>query len=348
MTMTDKIETRTVHLVDDRRMGGVSRFLERLLELRPDDEIVHVPRKTLRARKYQATTIVSHLAVSWRSLPMLIALRACNPSARLVHVEHSYSGGFQQHRVPKTARFHTLLRTVYALFDQVAAVSDGQAGWMRTIDVVPAPKLLVAPPIVDLDPFLSLAAPTFEGPVRYGFVGRIDEQKGLDVALKAWAMIAPKNATLDIYGDGPTREALQASVAGISSVRFHGSTNDPAQAYESFDIAIMPSRWEPYGLSCLEARAAGRAVIVADVDGLPEQVARGGGLVVDASLPTWLQIFSRDVDKLSIFSTADGARRSALQDQARAVEAWQELLKLDDLDGTIETDEAVADTAVAT
>ncbi len=329
--MIDMNDSRTVHLVDDRRMGGVSRFLERLLELRPEDEIVYVPRKTLRARKYRATTIVSHLAISWRSLPMLIALRACNPSARLVHVEHSYSGGFQQHCVAKTPRFHTLLRTVYALFDQVAAVSDGQADWMRTIDVVQSPKLLVAPPIVDLDPFLSVPASAAEGPIRYGFVGRLDQQKGLDIALKAWAMISPVNATLDIYGDGPARDALQASVAGMSSVRFHGATSDPARAYESFDIAIMPSRWEPYGLSCLEARAAGRAVIVADVDGLPEQVSRGGGLVVDSSLPAWLQMFSRDVEKLSIFSTAAGARRSAIQDQARAVEAWQRLLDVDDL-----------------
>lgn len=324
--MNADTELKTVHLLDDRRLGGVMRFLDCLMELRPNDEVIPVKRKSLRAKSYPAGTIVSHLAISWRSLPMLIALRACNPSARLIHVEHSYCSGFQQHRVPKIARFHTLLRTVYALFDQVVAVSKGQAEWMRAIGVVAEAKLQIVPPLVDVAPFLAVPDPVPATRLRYGFVGRLDEQKGLDTALEAWALLAPKGATLEIFGDGPKREALEAQVRDLPSVRFHGRVDDPATAYESIDVAILPSRWEPYGLSCLEARAAGRPVIVSDVDGLPEQVPNGGGFVVDRGMANWLKVFSSQPSALDIAEDPATLRQSAKDDAARAERGWAKLL----------------------
>jgi len=318
---------KVIHLVDDRRMGGVTRFLDCLSSIRASDQVVHVPRKTMRARKYPAATIVSHLAISWRSLPMLIALRACNPSARLIHVEHSYCAGFEEHRVRKTKRFHTLLRTVYALFDQIVCVSKGQAAWMHKIGVVGEDKTIVATPLVDLDPFLCVGCVQASSVTRYGFVGRLDDQKGLDRAIEAWKLIAPSNATLEIFGDGPKREALEALASDAPSIRFHGRIDEPAKAYESIDIAILPSRWEPYGLSCLEARAAGRAVVVSDVDGLPEQVSEDAGMVVASNLAPWIKVFSKVseglLDKRSL-------KRSQLQaveanDEAKAI--WNGLLE---------------------
>ncbi len=324
--MDCQFSDKVAHLVDDRRMGGVTRFLGCLAALRPCDEVFHVQRHSMRARKYSAATIVSHLAISWRSLPMLIALRACNPSARLIHVEHSYSAGFEEHRVPNKKRFHTLLRTVYALFDQVVCVSKGQAGWMHSIGVAPESKTVVATPLVDLAPFLAIAPAKPSKTIRYGFVGRLDEQKGLDVVIEAWKLIAPKNATLEIFGDGPKREALEAQAYDTSNVTFHGRTDDPAEAYEAIDVAILPSRWEPYGLSCVEARAAGRPVIVSDVDGLPEQVTQEGGMVVDRSLAPWVKLFAHPPEKTWDAVRAEQAKQNARDENAKAVSVWNALL----------------------
>jgi len=324
--MSSLQDMKTVHLVDDRRMGGVTRFLDCLSAMRPSDERFFVQRHSLRARKYDATTIVSHLAISWRSLPMLIALRACNPSARLVHVEHSYSRGFEEHRVPKKGRFHTLLRTVYALFDQVICVSKGQAQWMQEIGVASEAKTVVATPLVDVAPFLDVAPARAGKVVRYGFVGRLDDQKGMDLAVEAWKLIAPVNARLEIFGDGPRREALEAQAADMSSIRFHGRVDDPSKAYESIDVAILPSRWEPYGLSCLEARAAGRPVIVSDVDGLPEQVGEESGSVVGSGLAPWLKIFAHAPEKLWDEARAERTRQIAKEENARSVARWNAVL----------------------
>lgn len=320
---------KTVHLIDDRRMGGVIRFLDRVAEMRPHDTTAFVKRGTMKGHAHDAGTIVSHLAISWRTLPMMITLRACNPRARIVHVEHSYCAGFQDHRVPlrKRHRFHTLLRIVYALFDDVIAVSEGQARWMRDIGVVPGNKVRVAPPLVDLTPFLAIPDVQQRAGLRYGFVGRLDAQKGLDLILQAWCASAPDDARFEIFGDGPMREDLETLAAGDPRVTFHGATAFPAETYLTFDLALMPSRWEPFGLSCLEARAAGRPVLVAPVDGLPEQIAQGGGQVVTGGPEAWATVFATGIDPAEMARHAGAARAIAVEQARQSRTRWADILE---------------------
>ncbi len=323
---------KTLHLIDDRRMGGVARFLERVSEIRQNDETLFVKRGTMRGHAHDAGTIVSHLAISWRSLPMLITLRACNPRARIVHVEHSYCQGFEVHRVPghKQHRFHTLLRTVYALFDEVVAVSEGQSEWMRDIGVIADRKVRIAPPLVDLTPFLAIPAPDPGPALRYGFVGRLDEQKGLDLILPLWRKAAPQAARFEIFGNGPMREEMQALAADDPRITFHGATDSPADAYRLFDIAVMPSRWEPFGLSCLEAQAAGRPVLVAPVDGLPEQVRLGGGFTMNGGPEAWTARFAEGIGSDVMKENSAQARRIAADNASRSRIRWASILETPD------------------
>jgi len=323
---------KTLHLIDDRRMGGVTRFLERVSETRPADETLFVKRGTMRGHSHQANTIVSHLAISWRSLPMLITLRACNPKARIVHVEHSYCAGFETHRVAshKQHRFHSLLRTVYALFDEVVAVSEGQSRWMRDIDVIVDRKIRIAPPLVDLTPFFDIPAPVPGPALRYGFVGRLDEQKGLDAILPRWRKVAPAGARFEIFGNGPMRDTMEILAGDDPRITFHGVTDSPADAYRLFDVAVMPSRWEPFGLSCLEAQAAGRPVLVAPVDGLPEQVRPGGGFVVDGGPEAWDPLFAEGIGTDRIDWHSAQARLIATNNAGRSRARWAAILETTD------------------
>jgi len=314
-----------IHLIDDRRMGGVTRFLEQLNTLRPGDKTEFCKRGSMRAVSYGVDLIVSHLAISWRTLPMLIALRACNPKARLIHIEHSYCAGFEKHRVSKQRRFRALLRAAYGLFDEVICVSSGQAAWMEQAGLLPSGKNTTAPPLVDIEPFLALPDPQFDEVKRFGFVGRLDEQKGLDIVVRAWCASPPKDAVLEIYGDGPMREELEKVAEHSPSVRFHGRTDHPADAYQNIDVALMPSRWEPYGLSCLEARAAGRPVLIANVDGLPEQMRSGGGLAVGNDEAGWQAVLHDRRIAASLQLAAGVGRRSARLDKCRAVSFWTAL-----------------------
>jgi glycogen synthase len=99
-------------------------------------------------------------------------------------------------------------------------------------------------------------------------VGRIDPDKGIDIAVAALALL-PDQATLTIVGGGdPAYRAQlerQAESLGIAPrVRFLGpvpSETLPSR-YEQADAVVFPIRWEePWGLVPLEAMGIGRAVV---------------------------------------------------------------------------------------
>jgi len=288
--------TRIVHLVDDIAAGGVMRLLRTIetcptLAAQADHDVVPVRRGFLAPPRLTASIIVSHLSVSWRTLPGLMALRAACPGATLIHVEHSYSRGFAAHRVTAPARFRTLLRTAYALFDRVVAVSAEQGRWMTERGLVDPAALAVIPPAVRTDAFASLP----DAPARprvIGAIGRFDAQKGFDILIRAFRRIGDPTLELRLVGDGPERARLVALAGGDRRIRFPGFAEDPAAALGSVDAVVVPSRWEPYGLVALEARAAGRPVMVADVDGLRDQAAEGAVAVRGHGTDVWRDALS--------------------------------------------------------
>ena len=111
-------------------------------------------------------------------------------------------------------------------------------------------------------------------------VGRLSEQKGQDLLLAAWPAVlaAVPSARLVLVGDGPTRDALQASAP--HSVHVIGNRDDVAELLEIADVVAMPSRWEGMSIAMLEAMAAGRSVVAADVPGVGETITAHAGAVV--------------------------------------------------------------------
>lgn len=111
-----------------------------------------------------------------------------------------------------------------------------------------------------------------------GFVGRLIPQKGLTIALAAFASIvrAHPQARLVIVGDGPERAALERQAQPLGQqVRFLGWRDDAAALMPAFDVFVMPSLWEGFGLVLLEAMAACLPVVASAVSAIPEVVADG-------------------------------------------------------------------------
>ena len=114
-------------------------------------------------------------------------------------------------------------------------------------------------------------------------LGRLVEEKGIDLALTAFGALAGRfpAARLIVAGDGPARPALeqQAAALGVANrVKFTGwvsPDNVPALMNEATCV-VVPSRWrEAFGQVALEAAQMGRPVIAARVGGLPEVVLHG-------------------------------------------------------------------------
>lgn len=167
------------------------------------------------------------------------------------------------------------------------------------------------------------------GPLIF-FVGRLVWPKGPDLLVSAMpAVIAAfPTASAILAGQGPLRDRLQQQIQDMGlqdRVHLAGFIADDLRddLYALADVAVFPSRYEPFGIVALEAMAAGAAVVVADVGGLREVVANGlTGLCAPAE----------NVDGLAqaiIRTLADpeGAQRRAAQARvlARSQFSWDRI-----------------------
>ncbi|MDB2407387.1 glycosyltransferase [Jannaschia sp.] len=304
------------HLVDDTGMGGVTRLLNHLAD-GSDAEVIHVLRPVPRGRlplRIKGDVIVSHLSISWRTLPALVALRA-TIRRPLIHVEHSYTEAFAALHVAAPRRFRALLATGFALFDRVLCVSPAQRDWLARL--APSARLGLLRPSVDVTPFLALPAPTDTRVI--GAIGRLHTQKGLEVLIDA-IRGCTLDLRLEIIGDGPDRAALIARAASDPRIVFPGAM-DPVAAMARLDVVAMPSRWEAYGLVGLEARAAGRPLLVAPIDGLADQVTRGAVAVPGATTADWRAA-------MATVQPSDPTIRAQARSEAAAFHpAWAALVK---------------------
>jgi glycosyltransferase involved in cell wall biosynthesis len=110
---------------------------------------------------------------------------------------------------------------------------------------------------------------------------RMDQQKGLDSLLRAFAQVKKvhSGARLRLVGDGPERphlEALASELGVRASCEFPGFLTDPLGAIENGDVYVLPSRWEGLPNSLLEAIAVGLPVVATRCPTGPDEILLDG------------------------------------------------------------------------
>jgi glycosyltransferase involved in cell wall biosynthesis len=115
-----------------------------------------------------------------------------------------------------------------------------------------------------------------KGPV-IGIVGRLHEQKGHAVLLKAFPAILRDfpEALVTVIGEGELRrelEGLAASLGILAHVRFAGSRTDIPDQLGRMDVFVLPSLWEGLPIVLMEAMAAGLPIVATAVDGVTEMI----------------------------------------------------------------------------
>ncbi len=109
-----------------------------------------------------------------------------------------------------------------------------------------------------------------------GSVCRLVRQKGIAYALQAIQRLPGVHYV--IVGDGPLRAMLEdetRTLGLIDRVHFLGWRDDATALLPAFDVLLMPSLWEGFGLIALEAMAAHLPIIASRVSALPEIVVDG-------------------------------------------------------------------------
>lgn len=164
-------------------------------------------------------------------------------------------------------------------------------------------------------------------------VGRLVWEKGADLLVEAMPAILQEfpGARAVIAGKGSLLPNLQAAIARLGlakHVHLAGFIDDATRnhLYSVADLAVFPSRYEPFGIVALEAMAAGVPVVVAAGSGLGEGVAPGEtGVCVAPGSPQSLAEGILDVLR---HPEAAAERAKRAQEAARRDFSWDHIADL--------------------
>lgn len=113
------------------------------------------------------------------------------------------------------------------------------------------------------------------GTIRFGFLGRLEPIKGVDLLLEAMRGLPPGQALLRIGGRGSPAYMERLKRTAPGNVEFLGFV-DPDVFFTGIDALVVPSLWEePFPRVAHEALYHGVPVIASRLGGLPEIVEDG-------------------------------------------------------------------------
>ncbi|NOV00121.1 1,4-alpha-glucan branching protein domain-containing protein [Paenibacillus planticolens] len=112
------------------------------------------------------------------------------------------------------------------------------------------------------------------------YIGRLVFEKGIHTLIGAMPNILSlvPHAKLVIAGSGPMEAELRTQAAHLGDrVLFTGFIDDNyrVQLYQSADVCVIPSLYEPFGIVALEAMAYRKPIVLSDTGGLAEIIRHG-------------------------------------------------------------------------
>lgn len=168
---------------------------------------------------------------------------------------------------------------------RVIAVSRAVAASLQQNGVIESSKITVVHNGIDIDRFTQSISRDGDSTVLVGTVGHLAPIKGHDVFVRAAALIKEQRAGVKfvVIGEDKSsqmdhRKALESLIAGMNlseSVAMPGWCDDIAAALSSLTLFVSAARSEPFGLSIVEAMAAGLPIVATTSEGALEIIEDG-------------------------------------------------------------------------
>lgn len=227
-----------------------------------------------------------------------------------VHGEHGWDASDLK---GSSSRYRTLRRLCDPFINSYVAVSRDIASWLQQDIGVSSGKIRQIYNGVDIRTFapgdtaVKLPFLSEDKPFVFGFVGRMDPVKGLDVLVDAFASLAERNPgfsrppRLLMVGDGPERERCAAVLSdhGVGNLAcLPGRSDDIPNVMRALDALVQPSLSEGISNTILEAMATSLPIIATAVGGNPELIDDGvhGLLVPSGDADSMVRAMARCID----------------------------------------------------
>lgn len=189
----------------------------------------------------------------------------------------------------------TLMRLFYRRADDVIIITRDVERSLLRHRIVSADRMRRIPNPVLMEaeaPSVSASSAVPAGPFILA-IGRLSQQKGFDILIRAFAKLPNREAKLVILGEGPQESQLRALAAeqGVGErVVFPGFVDNTAPYLRLASLFVLSSRWEGFSNVLTEALAAGTPIVSTDCPGSPREVLDGGrfGRLADVGAPEQL------------------------------------------------------------
>lgn len=260
------------------------------------------------------------MASAWLALRSLDEAAASIPVAVHLHSPTELNAELNGHNPRSLDRAMQNLieaeRRTIALADGVCAPGSFMADWASQHFVMSErPTVIPYPAVAGNSPIPNRDSRTLL------YVGRLEHRKGVDTLIRAWNRIALNHPewtlrfvgadTNTAPGGGSCREWLQSLLDPSLCERtlFSAPMNaeELAQARASAAVAVIPSRWENFPNTCIEAMACQIPIVASDHGGMAEML----------GLPAMRG--AADGPCGSVFSAGDDAQL------AQALERWMSM-----------------------
>lgn len=215
----------------------------------------------------------------------------------------------------KNVMFLLMEKVLEHITDRIVCISEAERESAICNNVAPKDKLALIPNGIDINavrmavPIKRLDLGIADDAFVVGMIGRLSAQKAPDVFIRAAEIIHKEipNSAFIIVGDGEQREEIEtfARQHGLHLV-VTGWTDKPYSYLKAFDVAMLLSRWEGFGLAIVEYMAAEKNVVAARADAIPSLIEDGrDGFLVDIDNPEqaadkvlWLRNHPNEVEKM--------------------------------------------------
>ena len=216
-------------------------------------------------------------------IPLLLLMKMLG-----IKIVYSFHGGilFEKHSAILRAFF--LISCKY-FYDLIIANSRYSERILLQTEKSLKRKVIILPNGINVSDWSKSTKIAITGQPFVLYVGRIDYIKGVDILVKAVALVKetlPK-ICLHIVGTGTKLEKIKELISSLrieENVILHDFVNEKEKnrLYLACDMVVVPSRNEPFGIIVLEAMRAGKPLIVSNRGALPELVKHNyNGLVAE-------------------------------------------------------------------
>jgi glycosyltransferase involved in cell wall biosynthesis len=218
-------------------------------------------------RKYEVDIVHSHLPQC--NFIARLAVPKNIPLVTTIHTSVATAIGYKKWYIRALDRLTYRIKKSYIIGVSEGAMKD----YFSMLQLKPF-KTYVLYTFVDTAKYNQLQQSKSNDIFRVVSVGALRKGKNYLYLIEAFKNIDHRNIVLDIYGEGPEKENLQLAVDQANlPIVLKGQINNIHEVLAQYDLFVMPSMFEGFSLSVLEAMAVQLPMLLSDIPSFKEQCA---------------------------------------------------------------------------